>query len=91
MDSKSFASKLAQKLGSTPAEAARQIEGFSSVLAELGANMDSAAIPGFGTFTTVKTDEHIVTDPTTGERTLVPPSVCLNFQASVVLRKKLHK
>lgn len=91
MDSKTFASKLSQRIGITPQETTNLIEGLSQTIAELGANLDSAAIPGFGTFTTVKTDEQVVTDPETGDRLLVPPSVCLNFQASVVLRKKIRQ
>lgn len=50
--------------------------------------LDAVAVPGFGTFTPVKTDELIVTDAATGARTLLPPRVDVRFKSSVVLRKK---
>ncbi len=91
MDAKTFNSRLSKTLGCEPAEAAKLIEGLGSVFAREAADLNSVAIPGFGTFVTTKTDEEIVTDEATGERTLTPPAITLGFQTSVVLRKKLAK
>lgn len=49
--------------------------------------MDAVAIPGFGTFQPVKTDERMVSEG--GRRTLLPPEIKLQFRSSVLLRKKL--
>lgn len=46
------------------------------------------AIPGFGTFAPVKTDEFIE-NTADGKRYLIPPSIKLEFKTSVLLRKKL--
>lgn len=64
---------------------------LTASIAETGAELDSCAIPGFGTFVSEKTDEHITVDPVNGERLLVPPAITMRFQPSVVLRKKMTK
>ncbi|WP_367949941.1 HU family DNA-binding protein [uncultured Duncaniella sp.] len=48
-------------------------------------------MPGFGTFITIKNDENVITDTESGRRTIVPPSIKMHFQPSVVLRKKLSR
>ena len=58
-------------------------------LGDFCAQGDSVAIPGFGTFQSVKTDEHIDTD-NEGRRMLIPPSITVEFKSSVVLRKSLN-
>lgn len=91
MDSKTFNSHLAKALKRTPDETATLIDAFSKLMVETGSELDSIAIPGFGTFATVKTDESIVTDSESGRRTLMPPSIKMIFQPSVVLRKKMSR
>lgn len=75
----------------SPEETATLTDAFSKLMAETGTELDSVAVPGFGTFSTVKTDESIVTDAATGRRTLLPPSIRMSFQPSVVLRKKMSR
>ncbi|MCM1521124.1 MAG: HU family DNA-binding protein [Muribaculaceae bacterium] len=91
MDSKTLTSRLAKALGTESSHVAVLTSALSSAIAEIGGELDSAAIPGFGTFLSEKTNEHITVDPISGERILVPPSITLHFQPSVVLRKKLTK
>lgn len=91
MDSKTFHTQLSKMLGRTPDEAATLVAAFGKLMAETGSELDSIAIPGFGTFASVKTDESIVTDAATGRRTLMPPSIRMSFQPSVVLRKKMSR
>lgn len=91
MDSKTFITRLAKSLDTEPAGAQALTASLVEALKEVAARLDSAAIPGFGTFQTVKTDEHIAVDQASGARTLMPPSIRLNFTPSIVLRKKLEK
>ncbi len=91
MDSKTFNSRLAAMLKRNPDETSTLTDALSKLLVETGNELDSIAVPGFGTFTTSKEDEAIVTDPTTGKRTLVPPCIRMTFQPSVVLRKKMSR
>ena len=91
MDNKTFNTNLAKMLNRTPDETATLTDAFSKLLVETGTELDAVAIPGFGTFATVKTDESIVTDPASGRRTLMPPSIRMSFQPSVVLSKKMSR
>lgn len=52
---------------------------------------DSIAIPGFGTIAPNKYEETIVSDPITGNKMMLPPSILVEFNPSIVLRKKLTK
>ncbi len=91
MDNKTFLARLSKRLNREPAEISVLVEGLCKVFKETGADLDSIAIPGFGTFKTSKTDERITIDETTGQRTLLPPVSAKEFQPSIVLRKKLAK
>lgn len=91
MDSKTFNARLAKTLRRTPEETATLVDALAKLMCEIGGELDSMAVPGFGTFTTVKTDERIVTDESTGKRTLLPPAITMQFQPSVLLRKKLSR
>ena len=91
MDNKTFTSRLANTLGRSPEETVTLTDALAKLMTELGGELDSMAIPGFGTFTPVKADETVVTDEATGKRTLMPPSITMHFQSSVLLRKKLSR
>lgn len=49
-------------------------------------NLEAVAIPGFGTFMPIKSDERIVKDAE-GKSFLLPPSIELKWRPSVMLRK----
>lgn len=91
MDNKQFISRLGKRLNRETTEVTTLVEGLCKIFRECGADLDSVAIPGFGTFRSVKTDELITTDQATGKRTLVPPAIRMEFAPSIVLRKKLIK
>lgn len=91
MESKTFNARLAAVLGRNASETATITDALSKLMGEIGSELGSVAIPGFGTFASVKTDESIVTDNLTGERRLMPPAITVQFQPSVVLRKKLSR
>lgn len=91
MDNKTFNGRLARALGRSTEETATITDALAKLMTELGGELDSMAIPGFGTFTPVKTDERVETDPSTGRRTLMPPSITMHFAPSVLLRKKLSR
>lgn len=82
---------MSKRLNRDKAEVSTLVEGLAVVLREAGSDLDSIAVPGFGTFKSVKTEEKIVADEATGERTLLPPSITMEFQTSIVLRKKLSR
>ncbi|MCM1110404.1 MAG: HU family DNA-binding protein [Clostridium sp.] len=51
--------------------------------------LNSIAVPGFGTFSAEKSDEHIETDPASGQQRLCPPRIDIRFKPSVLLRKRI--
>lgn len=59
-----------------------------SSIKEYALDLDTIAIPGFGSFISAKHDEVIVED-LNGNNTLLPPCIDLSFIPSVVLRKKM--
>ncbi|MCM1356491.1 MAG: HU family DNA-binding protein [Staphylococcus sp.] len=91
MDNKTFITRLSKRLDRDAASVATLVDGLTQIFREAGAELDSIAVPSFGTFKSTKTDEQIVTDETSGQRTLYPPVVTMEFQTSIVLRKKLAK
>ena len=89
MDNKGFVAVLSKRTAREPKDIAALIEGLSASFRDRCGNMDTIAIPGFGTFEPIKENERISTDLSTGKRLLLPPQITLSFQLSAILRKKL--
>ncbi len=89
MDNKVFVNTLAGEIGRDAKDVATLVEGLSVIFREKCSGMDSIAIPGFGTFQPVKKDETIIVDETSGKRTLLPPSITLEFKPSALMKKHL--
>ena len=53
------------------------------------ADMDSVAVPAFGTFTPVKHNEEESVDLSTGRRMLLPPEIRLEFAPSAAMLRRL--
>lgn len=87
MDNKSFINQLGKRLDCSPKEITRLVEALAATITHAASEVDSVAIPGFGTFQAAKEDESIIVSPD-GRRMLMPPAVRLSFKESVVLRKK---
>lgn len=90
MDNKSLVNELAKRIDRSPKEVSSLIEGLISVLKDKCDNMDSIAIPGFGTFESKKKLERIVVNPSTGKKMLIPPKISLVFKPSAILKSKLR-
>lgn len=91
MDNKTIVGAVAKKMGRESRDITALIEGLAQVLKERCGELDSVAIPGFGTFEPVKDDEKIVTDLVTHKRIMMPPVINLNFKPSSLLRKRINK
>lgn len=81
--------KLSQATGIEADTAGKMIEAFVDSLKKHCAEGDAVAIPGFGTFQTVRAPEYISETYQPGKRFLMPPEVRITLKTSVVLRKKL--
>ena len=90
MDNKQFRKRLSEITGRSAADIDSLTEGLAMVIAESCADLDSVAIPTFGTFVPVKHKEEVTTDLSTGKRMLLPPEIKLEFQPGGVLQKRLR-
>lgn len=89
MDNNTFISGLARQIGKDPAEVKELTSALIDSIKESLCNLDSVAVPGFGRFEAIKTDEYIDVDKADGIRKLFPPAVSVNFVAGSSLKKRL--
>lgn len=64
---------------------------FADIIKETLLSHDTVALPGFGTFTTSKTEERVIVDELTGKPQLVPPSVNVVFIPAIKLAKSVKQ
>lgn len=88
MENKQLVDKLARKLKRDRQDINNLIEAFNTVVASRCGELDSIAIPGFGTLEGRKKNERVMFNPTTQKRILLPPKVTLNFKVSNVLKNR---
>lgn len=89
MDHDTFISSLARQLSIEPRQAESLTNALTAAIMTSAADLNSVAIPGFGRFDAVKTDEYIDIDPSDGIRKLFPPSVKMSFTPGSMLKKRL--
>ncbi|MDE6190610.1 MAG: HU family DNA-binding protein [Muribaculum sp.] len=91
MENKALLHSLSTAMGRDIKDVTALLDTLGAVMKERLSDMDTIAIPGFGEFEPVKEDEHIDTDPTTGERMLIPPSISVKFKPSSLLKRKIKE
>lgn len=89
MDNKQFISRLSKRLGRPQREASALVDALSLILRERCGTLETIAVPSFGNFTPVKTDEYVKEDPATGVTMLYPPKISVTFVPATRLRKSL--
>lgn len=89
MENKKLIETVAANLGRSTEDVSKLVEALAGVLRTRCSEMDSVAVPGFGTFEPKKRNERLMVHPSTGKRMLVPPKVVLGFKVSNVLKAKL--
>ena len=81
MNKTEFISKVSESIGADTAQAASVVNTVLNTITDVVASGDSLAIPGFGTFGTVKRPERIVRNPQNGEPVTVPERIVPVFKA----------
>lgn len=89
MENKKLVALVADKLGRSTEDVSKLLDAFTDVVATRCGELDSIAIPSFGTFEPKKKNERVVVNPGNGKRMLVPPKVVMTFKISNVLKGKL--
>jgi nucleoid DNA-binding protein len=90
MDNKTLTEILAKRLNRKPEDIEKLLEAFIATVKNRCGELDSVAIPGFGTFEAKKRLERVSINPATGKRMLIPPKVTLSFKPSALLKNKLR-
>lgn len=90
MDYKQFRKRLSELTGRENSDVDALVEAFSIILRDSCTELDSVAIPTFGTFVPVKHNEEVVTDLSTGKRMLMPPEIVIEFHPGSMLQKRLR-
>lgn len=89
MDNKTFINHFAKLAGIDNKDASVFVENLAETLQSILSSGDSVAIPGFGHFNTIKSDEKIINDLSTGKRLLLPPVIETEFTPASALTKKI--
>ncbi len=91
MDNKTLIDTLSKNLDISRDTVTSLLEGLTKTLGESGAELDSVAIPSFGTFEPRKRMERVALHPASGKRLLVPPKVVMTFRPSPVLKQRIKE
>lgn len=91
MDTKNLIQALSVSLGEDRHRVGAMLNALASVIEDSAVSLNRVAIPSFGSFETVKYDEEIVTDRVTGQRTMLPPQINVEFIPAAMLRKHLSE
>ncbi len=90
MDNKALLDTVAERINRDAEDVNKLVDALISVVKTRCGELDSIAVPGFGTFETKKKLERVVVNPTTGKRMLIPPKIVLSFRPSALLKNKLR-
>ncbi len=91
MEYKTFINTLARSCGMDTKRTGAIAETLKDIIIHSLTNMDDVAIPGFGTFNAIKTDEYVAVDSATGQRMLMPPCVKASLRVGSGLKKAVLK
>lgn len=79
--------ELSKRIGRDRKDTETLLHALNQALKQHCGDLDSVAIPAFGSFEPIKRDEKIVIDHSTGRKVLLPPAVELTFRPAAKLRK----
>lgn len=86
---KEIIERFAKIMGRDSKDIEALFDGLGSVVKENLVEMNSIALPGFGTFTPVKKEECIKEE--NGNKILYPPVITVDFVSSALLRRKISE
>ena len=91
MNNKAFISELARRTGYTLEDTQKLVNTVVESISDNLQEGNAVAISGFGSFDLKKRLERIITNPSTGQRMLVPPKLVINFRPVSSVKNKLKK
>ena len=87
MDQRTLTNRIARNLDIDAKDVSMLGDAMADIFQDVLADCDTVAIPGFGTFSGVKTDEHEAL-AANGTKVLMPPSISVVFEPGSRLRKE---
>lgn len=90
MNNKEFISELARRNNISLADAQRMMNTLLTTMGDSFQEGQSVQLPNFGLFEVKKKMERVFTNPTTGQRMLVPPKLTLGFKPNASLKEKIR-
>ena len=91
MNNKELIAELAQRMGYRNTRTQKTVEVLLNAMGDSFMEGDSIQVPEFGTFEVKKKLERIVTNPTNGQRMLVPPKLVLGFKPHSSWKDKMRR
>nr|MBD5376451.1 HU family DNA-binding protein [Bacteroides sp.] len=85
----SFNTRVAEAVGMDVKTVNRLTDMLTGIIKDSLCDGQTIAVPGFGEFTTAKTEERVDTGED-GKRMLLPPAINVIFNPSASLRKRLQ-
>jgi len=79
--------ELSKRIGRDRKATEALLDALSKSLLQYCGDLDTVAVPTFGSFQAVKHDEQVVIDRSTGRKMLLPPEIELTFKPAGKLRK----
>ena len=89
MDNRSINSRLAKRAGINSKDISELTDCLVSIIRSSLGDLDTVAIPGFGSFVPTKEDEHV--QSIDGRLVLMPPTICVNFMPGAQLKKNTRR
>lgn len=89
MDNRTIISRLARRSNLSAKELNALTERLVSVIRDSLSELDTVALPGFGSFVPEKEDEHVAS--VDGRLILMPPSITAKFNPGAMLRKTTRR
>lgn len=87
MDNRTYITRLAKNTDNTAKDTAALAAALADIIAESLTEGNNVAIPGFGTFESIKTLEYVAENPATGLNMLYPPKISVSFKPGSRLKK----
>ena len=89
MDTKALLDIIIEKTGIDISTAESLLDSLVEVTGSECSDMNSIALPGFGSFEPKKRQERVAVHPSTGRRMLIPPKITHSFRPSALLKQKV--
>lgn len=90
MDNKTLIETASRRSGVSRKEATNMLAALAECVRDAAIQLDTVAIPSFGSFEPKKRAERVMSVPSSGRRLLLPPKITLGFKVATVLKQQLR-